>query len=393
LLEIDTTTFIELKRILVKEHGRDHVEWYFNQLSNHKTTRIQSLSNSLILSTKNSEFYVPYFSLSVLIYICSRWDKNPDKGRFLNYIGSLMEDLIFSFMHGYLINTEHPLSHEPLLRVPHPETKDEIADVMGYNNDRLVVIESKFRETSSITSIEIELQKFSDKINYIQKNLEKFGFKSNLEVYPIFYTPYPPFSEWNGIELVPSLVFLGLKFWTFFGPKKIELKPRTKEVIELLSKIDEPTPYPLDASIIDFSFEENKYHIQDGVIESFTKEEVTMHIDNPIGNSPSVIIVDMMKEIYERLSSQKIGKGDLVKTVLFNLNGTWSMIQLVDFKLIKEYTSNRAELDYLGILTQLKSNSREKSIEKFIRQTYNEKLAEEIFKTVKEWNIESNEIY
>ncbi len=386
ILKTDAQFFGEVKSSLIARAGAK-AAWCFEQLENLGGSPI-NFGKTVIVKTTDGTVLLPYFSLYLLAHLCLRWEKSPEKGEYYRYIGETLENIIFSFVSAYSVNTDHPISGKPLVRVPHPEKQsEEIADVMVYDSRYLVVIESKFREALTIEDLEVELARFLEKINYIKNNLAKFGLPEKLKIKPFFYVPYPPYSEWNGIKLIPSLVLLGIEIFRFFKPRPINLAPRSKKIQQLLQTIEDVTPYPIDLSTIDQSISPNTYRVHDGVIESYDAEEITVLIDNPIG-VPTVLIADISKSIYDELKTKEADKGDVIKMVLLNLNRTWTQIQLTDFKLTGRFESPRNDLDTLGLFSILRFNSGDRAVEKMVLQTWGEETGREILVIVKKWSID-----
>jgi hypothetical protein len=387
LLKADLTMLTQFKSWLIDDFGKENVESYFEHFGISRSAHPLGLGSTVIISTRDGVVFLPYFSIFLLLYLCLRWEKNPEKGKFSRYIGKSAEDVVFSFIRAYALSTEHPLHKSPLIRVSNPEKKnEEIADVMAYNSQYLVVVESKFRETLRLVDLDFELAKFSKNLDYIKSNLAKFGFPDALKIMPYFYTPFPAYDEWNGIKLVPSMLLLGIEFGNLFGIHHIELVKRSPPLQKLLRSIDGSTPYPIDASTIDESFLPDTYRVQDGVMEDYDEDEVTILIDNPIG-FPTPIVIDINDEIFAELNAKTIRKGDIIKMALLNLNKAWSQIQLVEFKLVGACNLPFEELDTYGLLSILRLNSGQQAQEKLVLQTWGEELGNEILNTLKKWNI------
>ena len=388
ILRTDLPRLTRIRSLLFGEVGAENTEFFFRQFKIHGAASPATLGGTVILATEKDRVFLPYFSIFLLVYLCMRWSKKPEKGEFLRYIGKSVEDLIFSFIKAYDLNTDHPILKKPLLRVPHPEKgNEEIADIMGYDSKYLVVIESKFREALTTVDLDVELTKFFKNIDYIRSNMAKFGFSGALEIKPFFYTPFPPYSEWNGIVLTPSLVLLGIELSKLVASRPTRLVSRSQQLQQLLLTINDSTPYPIDCSTVDYSLSPDTYRLQDGVVEDCDEDEIIVLVDNPIG-LPTVLIVDINEEVHTELETKSVGKGDIIKMVLLNLNKAWSQVQLVEFKLIGIYPLPRDGLDTFGLLSILGINSAEKSVEKLIHQTWGEKTAEEILRLLKKWNID-----
>jgi len=387
ILKTDFSQLEQLRSVLINDFGTRPVKSYFEQFGIPRVASQKGLGGTVIMSTRKDMVFLPYFSIFLLVYLCLRWEKNPEKGRFLRYIGKTAEDVIFSFVKAYALNTNHPLDKRPLIRVPHPEKRnEEIADVMAYNDQYLVVIESKFREALRLVDLDVQLSKFARNLDYIKNNLSKFGFSDALKISPYFYTPFPAYNEWNGIKLIPSMLLIGIEFWKLFGVRSIELVGRSPLLQDLLQSIKGPTAYPVDISTIDQSFTVDTYRVQDGVVEDYDENEITVLIDNPIG-LPTSIVIDVNSAIYVELKEKDIGKGDVIKMALFNLNNAWTQIQLVEFRLVGECISPRNELDTYGLLSILSLNSSEQAVEKLVHQTWGEELGDEVLRILKKWNI------
>jgi hypothetical protein len=387
ILKTDAQFLEEVKSFLFKKES-EKVKWFFEQLENSGTKSQTNLGKTVVCKTVDGTVFLPYFSLYLLAHLCLRWEKRPEKGEYYRHIGKTVEDVIFSFISAYSVNTNHPKTGKPFLRVSHPEKPgEEIADVMACNHRYLVIIESKFWETLTIQDLEAELSKFREKLNYIKKNLAKFGFPENLEIKPFFYVPYPPYSEWNGIKLVPSIALLGIEISRFFKPRPTKLTPRSPELQQILQGIKDATPYPIDLSLIEQLIPPDTYRVQDGVVESYDAKEVTVLIDNSIG-LPTVLIVDISSSIFNELRAAGVDKGDVIKMVLLNLNKAWTQIQLVEFKVMNRCELSRSELDIYGLLSILQQNSGNHTIEKLILQIWGEKNGKEILNVLKKWNID-----
>ncbi len=379
--------FLEGLRSLMIEESANKATWCLNNLENPKGA-ITNLGQTTVFKTKDGTVYLPYFSIYLLTHLCLRFEKSSEKGEYYRYIGETVEDIIFAFISAYSLNTIHPVTGEPLLRVQHPEKKgEEIADMMAYDDKQLIVLESKFRETLTVKDLEAELTKFQEKIAYISQNLPKFGLPEKLSIKPYFYVPYPPYTEWNGIKLIPSLICLGDELAHFCEPRPLTLAPRSKELQTLLDTINDSTPYPTDVSIFDKTVPNNKYRIQDGVVESYDEEEITTLIDNPIG-MPTALVIDISQEIYKLLQASDVKKGDIIKMALLNQNKTWTQVQLVEFKVTGKIKSSSENLDFFGLNSILRVNSGEQAVEKVIFQTWGEKTGKELQELLKKWNID-----
>ncbi len=389
LTAITKAFFEEYKLIIGRNFGEQNAKWYFENMK-FDAEHLAGLGSTVIFETKDSIF-LPYYSLFLLMHISSRWSKEQQKGEFLNYVGSSVEDLIFANLAAYEVETEHPVLKVPLLRVKHPEKNEEIADLMAFDEKNLIVVESKFRESLTLSSVDTELLKFFEKVEYIKNNLGKFGLDENLVVKPFFYVPFPPYFDWKGISLVSSIVVLSVDLYQLFKVRQLELQPKFAPITKLLSAITEPTPYAIDASRLDSSLKPDTYRIHDGVVSVIKENELEVFVTLPPG-IPYRIWVQITDELYRDMIAKHVDKGDLIKMALLNLNGTWSMIQAIDYSLVAPYDKSRINLDNYSMAAILKMHSKDKDLEMIINQMFGEKTATEILAISKKWNIDLNKL-
>lgn len=336
LILTDEGSLNQIKRNLWNHFSLNDIEWYFKclQYNDHNDTDKFDFSYSIIVRDQQSDVIcLPLYSLLMLSYAIMKWLKEPDLGRALNYKGKAVEDYFFVFLNCYDLSFGHPKTGKPLLRIQHPEQPTEIADIMGYNNKNVLVFESKFWNVPILAELEKELGKFEQNVNYIQQNLDKFGLNKELKVIPIFYTPYAPYPQWHGISVLSTALAVGIKLGEIFSSKKVQLIDGVPDLEKLFDLIDRPVPFPINASSLIKSLPDNSYSVHDGLVLKYDEEEVTMFIDIPVSLWGFITYLDITEDTFHKLE-QAVLPGDIIRMITVNLNGTWSMVQLLYFKKI-----------------------------------------------------------
>jgi hypothetical protein len=321
------------KANLCESYPTKDVNWLFEGLIKPKSDDKIDFGCPIVVKDKQLKVTCfPLYSLLMLSIANMKWVKDANFGRALNFKGSVVEEYLYRVINGYDLNLNHPLSNKPLLRVTHPDNAGiEIADIMGYDDKTLVVIESKFWDSPNLENLETEMGKFEEKIVYIEKNLSKFGFTEKLSVVPLFYTPFAPYPTWNNITITPSALTLASEIGKHFPIRKVELQIGTEETNRLLNMVNTPSPLPIDASIIIPSMKENTHTVHDVLVLEFDEEEVTVLLDLPQSLYGYMSYFDISKEVFAELKKE-VETGDIIRAVTANLNGTWSLIQLLHFK-------------------------------------------------------------
>jgi hypothetical protein len=203
---------------------------------------------------------------------------------------------------------------------------------MGYDARHVLLLECKFWDSPTLIALEAELAKFEKKLDYIQNNLEKFGLNKRLKVIPLFYTPYAPYSGWHSIYILPTAVAFGIKLGAFFQPRKIKLFKSIPELERLLDIVTSPLPFPIDASRIAEELPSNKYNIHDGIVFKYDNNEVTVFYEIPVSLYGILTYLDINEETFCKLRKENVVSGDIIRMLTVNLNDTWTMIQLLDFR-------------------------------------------------------------
>lgn len=337
LLMTDEVGLQQTKQNLWHKFHSDDVKWYFRSLMNETCSDKFDLSCSIIVKDKQLHLIcLPLYSLMMLGHATVKWMKTADLGRTLNLKGEVVEDYFFRFVNAYDLSTEHPITRKPLLRVEHPTRPTEIADIMGYNDKNVLVLECKFWNTPTLLELEEQLAKFREKVHYIQSNLEKFGFDADLKVIPVFYTPYAPYPSWHGISILPTAFEVGMKIGEIFPPKKVKLIPKVPGLEKLFELVNGPLPFPIDASHVLDSLPQDRYRIHDGLVLKFDETELTTLIDLPVSQYAFFTYLDITNDTFEELNQKGVFPGDVLRMVTVNLSGTWTITQLLLFRKIME---------------------------------------------------------
>jgi hypothetical protein len=323
----------ETKANLCENYSVKDVNWLFEGLVKPKSDDKIDFGCPIVVNDRQLKVTCfPLYSLLMLSIANMKWVKDVNFGRALNFKGSVIEEYLYRVINGYDLNLNHPLTNKPLLRVAHPENAGiEIADIMGYDDKTLVVVESKFWDSPNLEDLESEICKFEQKIVYIERNLSKFGFPEKLCVIPIFYTPFAPYHTWKNITITPSALTLASEIGKHFSTRKVELQKGSDETKSLLNKVTTPTPLPIDAATIIPSIKKNTHTVHDVLVLEFDEEEVTVLLDLPQSLYGYMSYFDISKEVFGELKNE-VEPGDIIRAVTANLNGTWSLLQLLHFK-------------------------------------------------------------
>lgn len=334
----------KIKRKLWDEFHSDDVKWYFDNLARNTNADILDLSGSIIVRDEQARVIcLPLYSLQMLGYATIKWIRKSELGEALNLKGEVVEDYFHRFVNAYDLCVEHPTTGKPLVRVKHPDLNAEIADVMGYNKRNVLVLECKFWNTPFLLELEEELKRFEEKVNYIESNLRKFGLDGKMEVVPIFYTPFAPYPRWHRIIILPSAFALGIELAKIFGPKKFEPIEKNPGLEKLFELVEDAAPFPIDASRLLESLPLNTYRIHDAVVWKYDQEEITVFIDLPFSVEGFFSYLDITQETFHELAQKNVSPGDIIRMIIANLNGTWTITQLLCFRKImqkSEWESN-----------------------------------------------------
>jgi hypothetical protein len=311
------------------------IDWYFN-----------TMKNFIISDDETEKLFLPFATIQMLQLSVYKWSGLPQVGKDLNFIGKMVEDLIFGLIQTFNGQTVHPITNEPLVRVVDPLTKEEFADVMIFDSDNIVIIESKFWDCPNLTDLEEQLENFRKKINIFSLNRKRLGFPE-ANVHPVFYTPFPPYATWEGVQLIPSQFLVSWFVGDFFEPKKPALVEENVKLQNLVASQDYPFPYPVDANELDSNIPANTLRINDGRVEKYSESEICLKVMNPIGES-IVIILEITSKTFSELKASNIAPGDFLRFGCINHSGSWSITQFLCFKKLDENNPRRKVKELLG---------------------------------------------
>lgn len=318
--------------------SREDIDWYLNLMSNY-----------IVHDPTENVFHIPFYTLKMLQLAVFKWSGTPQVGKGLDYIGKTVEELIFNLVQSFDAQTRNPMTGKSLLRVIDPDSKQEIADVLIYNEKCIVMIESKFWDCPHLQDLESELSKFEGKVDFFRNNLGRLGFPKT-DIVPIFYTPFPPYSRWHAIQLVPSRFLIGMFLRKFFNPKKPRLVEHDERLMSLVVSEDYPFPYPTDASELNKRIEPNSRRIHDGCVVGYDENEVEIRVKNPLGY-PFNMVLDIDQKTHDQLRKQGVSPGTLIRCGIMNLSGSWSISQLLHFEKIEEKNPERKIKEIWGNTT------------------------------------------
>lgn len=339
LILLDKNGLQSLKKNLCKEFTETQIDWYMISMLKINSDKY-GIGSPLILRDEEKDiFCLPLYTLQMLAIANMKWMKESDLGYASNYKGGIVEDYFFRLFNAYEMSSTNPKTGEPFLRIKHPDnTSIEIADIMGYNETYLAVLECKFWNAPTLMALESEIDRFRKRSDFIRDNLRKFDLSENLKVVPLFYTPYAPYTIWNDVNIIPSIFGVGEYLSRLFKSKKPKLLTETESLQILLDNCkDNALPTPVDVAELTDAVQPNTFNIHDGLVWEYDEKEVTLFIDIPISLYGCLVYFDITKPTFKALQEAGVSKGDIIRMVTVNLNGTWAITQLACFnKWVKE---------------------------------------------------------
>jgi hypothetical protein len=341
----------ELFGVVRKQHhaGLDkrEVDWYFGNMMREARTGILPLGSFVIvLDEQFRRVIVPHSSLQLLNELITKWAMKKTRGEAKQFVGTSVEEVFFNMMHCFELNTHHPISKKPLLGFKDPTMKYEF-DVMGYDSRQLAVIECKFWDVPLIQKLEEEMNRFQRRLEYLQQNLGRLGFDVDLQIIPIFYTPYAPRATWGTFTVMPSFYHVIVFLSRYFPRRKVVLTEPDPRAICTLDLARDVVLYPRDAAEFDTQLPKNIYRIQDLLVQRIDNDEVAGFVENNLG-TPIPLFLDISRDMYECAKDADLQSGDIIRALIANLNGRWSLIQLMAFRVLcrwKDLTPDLAHVE------------------------------------------------
>ena len=323
----------EFRTFLKKKFSEREIENFFHNMIL-RDSSMPSLFNFFYYNNISNEVIISYNSLHILfISVYSHLDL-PKKGEESNIKGKSIEELIHAELHVYNMNLYHPRDNFPLVGVKLKDEKFGDIDILGFNDEYVVLIESKFWYMPTLQVLEPEIEKFFKRCRYAEDNLGQFGIlksKDKLKFIKILYTPFAPFSQYKDIMIFPTRFGIYTYLNKHFSMRKSKTPSHTKEIGDILKKTSGRHPYLIDLNQLDNKLPCNKYRLQDARIHEYNGNRIVLSIFNPKGHE-HCIFCDIDNQVYEFLIASNIQKGDFIKCILFNQLGFWNRIKLLFFK-------------------------------------------------------------
>ena len=343
ILQISLSNFVDLKGQITKGLSTSASDIFSPPELNNEGVNLAL--HIFIKDDENNSVYMTYHSLVLLAKICHKYVL--DMNEYQKDIGEAPEDWIFDLIRGHL-ETMTPIGNRDLHRFKLGGNAGEI-DAAGYNDKKIILVESKFRETLTISELEIELNKFEKTINNFNQRKVRYGFSKNQEVIPLFYNPYPPFPTFGktGIILIPTITSLIWYLQSNFPQKDFKFVKTNDSIRNFLNGDSGERLYMTDLSNF-LDVEIDTYRIQDVQIDDIIENEVVAYAFGPIG-SAFPFTFDIDDDCLTKIKMNGVKKGSVIRACTYNLNGNWTLIQLVDFRII--YLEKQLDPD--RILTEL----------------------------------------
>jgi len=382
ILPVRDDTFDFMKMELGERFDKARVAWFFELMKKTMASKFEGLGHSALIRDSSRHItYMPYHTLCMLSTCIRTHAKSKDFGKARNYKGSAIEDVMFNAITAYL-QTVHPRNGRKLRRYPLPDSMGDV-DVAGFDAKNLLLIEAKFWNSPTVGDLEEELDKFKRRFDYVQKNLAKLGFDNSLKVIPIFFTPYAPFPKFHEILLLPSFSAVLFFLQTKFDPRQFRLIEGDERINKFVQTDHGEHLDAYDGSWVSGDIRENTYRIQDGVVDSFVSDEITVYVMGPSGNTYT-IICELNETIASQLRDSGVGPGTVIRMGLYNLLGGWAPTQLCFFRVVKN-SGDTQGLTPRMMLTLANASSAQRG---FVIGTWGIKLGNEILAFIDRWKID-----
>ncbi len=382
ILPVPDQGFGFMKRLLEKEIDKEQLAWFFGLASKIKGSKLEGLGYSTIIRDSSAQLtYLPYHSLYMLSVRTYKYTTSTELGSAANYKGRAIEDVLFNGATACL-QTTHPKNSRKLLRYQLPDGKGDL-DVAGFDKSNLLLIEAKFWDSPTVESLEEELDKFMQRIEYVRQNLSKLGFEPGLKITPVFFTPYAPFPKWQEIILLPSISSIISFIFTKFGPRPFELIAGDERIRQFVQTDRKDRLMALDGSMVSSDVPENLYRIHDGVVDLLEDNEITVYAMT-LAARAYPIFCEVSEPVAQQLRSSGVGHGTVIRMGLYNVLGGWAPTQLCCFRVLKSFEETKGQSPEM-ILTLANASSAK---EAFVLRTWGEQLGKEILDFTKRWDVD-----
>ncbi len=371
-----------MKQLLEKEFDKEQIAWFFSLASKVKGSKLEGLGYSTLVRDSSAQLtYLPYHSLFMLSVRTYKYTTSTNIGSAANYKGRAIEDVLFNGATACL-QTTHPRNSRKLLRYQLPDGKGDL-DVAGFDKSNLLLIEAKFWDSPTIDSLEEELDKFMQRIEYVRQNLSKLGFEPGLKITPVFFTPYAPFPKWQEIILLPSISSIISFIFTKFGSRTFELIAGDERIRQFVQTDRKERLMALDGSMVSSDIPENLYRIQDGVVDLLEDSEITVYAMT-LAARAYPIFCEVSESVARQLRSSGVGPGTVIRMGLYNVLGGWAPTQLCFFTVLKSFEETKGQSAEV-ILTVANASSAK---EDFVLRTWGDQAGRQILDFVKKWNVD-----
>jgi len=323
----------DLKNILKEKFDQSEIESFFHNMIVRDSKNPSSFSFFYYNET-TKEIIIPYQSLEILLISIYSHVDLPKKGEESNFKGNYLEELIHSELQVYDLTLYHPEDNSPFVGVKLEEKKYGDIDILGYNDEYVLLIESKFWYRPTLQILEPEIEKFYQRCKYVENNLEQFGIlksKNDLKFIKMFYSPFAPYRHYKDIVLFPTRFSIHLYLKDLISLKKVKSISHNNKIYDILKNVSGRHPYPIDLNKIDDKIPKNKYRLNDFRIIRYDSNEIVLMGFNQSGEKHQ-IFCNIYTEIYDLLITSDVREGDYIKCILFNQLGNWAKIQLISFK-------------------------------------------------------------
>lgn len=330
ILGIDVLLYKKIKKEILRKFGSLTTGLFLDRSASFEGKNLGFYI--FIEDVVQDKVYLTYYSLILFVKIMYRWIH--DSREYSKRLGEAPEDWIYNVLNGYL-DTNSPISGEKLLRYKLGKKKPEI-DVIGYNDNKIVLVESKFWESSNVPEVEVELAQFEKRIEYFDQNRERYGFSKDQKIIPLFYFPWPPFPNYGkfNIALIPSISAIMWYMLTNFPPNMRPFVKPTEDMDKFLTDDKEERLFMSDLADI-LKVERNMFRVQDVQIDSVEDDEVTVFAFVSFGFA-TPFIFDIDDDCKRKLKTQGIKHGSLIRACTYNLRSNWSDVQLVAFRVLSQ---------------------------------------------------------
>ena len=326
----------DLKNILKEKFDQREIEYFFNNMIVRDSKNPSSFSFFYYTGT-TKEIIIPYQSLEILLISIYSHVDLPKKGEESNIKGNYLEELIHSDIQVYDLTLYHPKDNSPFVGVKLEEKKYGDIDILGYNGEYVILIESKFWYRPTLQILEPEIEKFYQRCKYVENNLEQFGIlksKNEMQFIKMFYTPFAPYQNYKDILLFPTRFSIHFYLKDLIPMKKIRSMSHDNEIYGILENASGRHPYAIDISKINEKIPKNKYRLNDARIIRYDSNEIILMIFNQSGVEHQ-IFCNIDPKIHNLLVTSNFQEGDYIKCLIFNQLGNWASMQLISFKLIE----------------------------------------------------------